>query len=163
MNNIIKTPVADLADRMLQLVALSMFAVSLMFALSVIEFFVNDNMARYLDIGAKVLAVSIILLMAVVFFWKFRNTSREERREYLDEDGFLQTSFQRAMAKSWMISFAVLAILQVFDNLLLERLPEMPLELVFKSIVAFMLATFSVAFFVFTRTSSNDDLRGENE
>lgn len=163
MNNADNSSVADKVDRSLQLIAFVMFAVSLMFALSVVEFFAGETMAVFLDIATKILAISVVLLMAALFIWKFRGTSRTERREYLSEDGFLQVSFQRAMARSWMISFLILAILQVLDESLLARLPTMPLEVVIQCVLAIMLAFFSIAFFLFTRTIAGEDSIGEFE
>lgn len=163
MNNSVRFSSADLADRSLQLVALSMFVVAMLFVLSIVEFFSNDTVAGYIDIVMKVLAVGIILLMALLITWKFRGMSRVQRRQYLAEDGFLQIGFQRAMAKSWMISFVLLIVLQTMDRLVLERLPDLPLELVIEAVLALMLSIFSIAFFIFTRTGSDNDGTGESE
>lgn len=148
---------AELADRTIQLVALSMFAVALVFCLSVAEFFASEAAAATIDIAVKVLAIAILGLMALLYFWKFRPMSPGQRRRHLAEDGFLQIAFRKAMAKSWMLSFLVLVILQALDNLVLGRLPEMPLEIVIQSVLAIMLLLFSVAFLSFTRTGSNDE------
>jgi hypothetical protein len=148
---------AELADRTLQLVAYSMFAVALVFCLSIAEFFAGDAVAGIIDIAVKVLAIAILGLMAVLFFWKFQPMSGGQRRQYLAEDGFLQIAFQKAMARSWMLSFLVLVILQALDNLVLERLPEMPLEIIIKIVLALMLLLFSVAFLIFTRPGSGDE------
>lgn len=148
---------AELADRTLQLVAYAMFAVALVFCLSVAEFFVGESTAAVIDVAVKVLAIAILGLMALLYFWKFRPMSPGQRRQHLAEDGFLQIGFQKAMATSWMLSFLVLVILQVLDNLVLARLPEMPLEIVIKSVLALMLLLFSVAFPFFTRSSGSDE------
>ncbi len=148
---------AELADRTLQLVAYSMFAVALVFCLSVAEFFASVSTAAIIDVAVKVLAISILGLMALLFFWKIQPMSPSQRRQHLAEDGFLQIGFQKAMVKSWMLSFLVLVILQALDNLVLERLPEMPLEIVIKIVLALMLLLFSVAFLFFTRSSSSDE------
>lgn len=163
MNHPVLPSAADLADRSLQLVALSMFVIAMLFVLSIAEFFADDAVAGYIDIAMKVLAVGIILLMVLVVAWKFRGMNRAQRRRYLAEDGFLQISFQRAMAKSWMISFVLLIVLQTLDRLVLERLPVLPVELVIEAVLALMLSIFSIAFFIFTRTGSDDDWQGERQ
>lgn len=148
---------AEVADRTIQLVACSMFALALVFCLSVAHFFANESIAAMIDIVVKVLALVILGLVAVLFFWKFRPMSAGQRRHHLAEDGFLQIGFRNAMAKSWMLSFLVLVILQALDNLVLERLPEMPLEIVIQGVLALMMLIFSVAFLFFTRSNDGDE------
>ena len=148
---------AELADRRIQLVAWSMFALALVFCLSVAHFFANESIAAIIDVVVKVLAIAILGLVGVLFFWKFRRTNTGQRRHYLAEDGFVQVSFEKAMAKSWMLSFLVLVILQALDNLLLERLPDMPLEVVIKALLSMMMLLFSVAFLLFTRSSDSNE------
>ncbi|MBL37291.1 MAG: hypothetical protein CMP07_02660 [Xanthomonadales bacterium] len=148
---------AELADRTVQLLACSMFAVALVFCLSVAEFFASESTAAIIDIAVKFLGVVILGLMALLYFWKFRPMSSDQRRRHLAEDGFLQIAFRNAMAKSWMLSFVVLVVLQALDNLILDRLPYMPLEIVIQGVLAIMLLLFSIAFVSFTRTSSSDE------
>ncbi len=148
---------ADLADRSLQLVAGAMFALALVFGLSVAEFFASEPAAAIINIAIKVLAISILGLMALLYFRKFRPMSQDQRSQYLGEDGFIQIAFQKAMAKSWMLSFLVLAILQALDNLVLERLPAMPPEVIIEAILAFMLLLFSAAFLFFTRAGNSNE------
>jgi len=148
---------AELADRTIQLLAWSMFAVALVFCLSVAEFFASEPAAAIIDIAVKVLAISILGLMALLYFWKFRSMSPGLRRQHLAEDGFLQIAFRKAMAKSWMLSFVVFVILQGLDDLVLGWLPEMPLKIVIQSVLAIMLLLFSIAFLFFTRSGSSDE------
>jgi len=148
---------AELADRTVQIVAWSMLAVAIVFCLSVAEFFASEPITMMIDVAVKVLAIAILALMAVLYFWKFRALSAARRRRYLDEDGFLQIAFQQAMAKSWMLVFLMLVILQAMDSLVLERLPVMPLEVVIQCILAIMLLLFSAAFLIFTRSGSSDE------
>jgi hypothetical protein len=148
---------AELADRSIQLVAWSMFAVALVFCLSVAEFFASESTAVIIDLTVKGLAIAILGLMAILYFWKFRSMSPGQRRQHLAEDGFLQVAFRDAMAKSWMLSFVALVVLQALDTLVLARLPELPLEIVIQSVLALMLLLFSVAFLIFTRPGSDDE------
>jgi len=83
--------------------------------------------------------------------------SPAQRRRHLAEDGFLQVAFRAAMARSWMLSFLLLVILQALDKLLLGRLPEMPLEIVIQGVLAIMLLLFSIAFVSFRHTGSSDE------
>jgi len=147
---------AELADRSLQLVVGAMFAVALVFCLSVAEFFASEPIAAIIDIVGKALGIVILGLMGLLYFWKFRPMSRDQRGQYLAEDGFVHIAFQKAMARSWMLSFLILVILQALDNLILERLPAMPLEIVIQGILACMLLLFSVAFLFFTRAVSGN-------
>ncbi|GAB4114443.1 MAG: hypothetical protein Tsb0027_03170 [Wenzhouxiangellaceae bacterium] len=157
MNTQMKPSPAEVADRSIQLVAGSMFAVALIFCLSVAEFFAGESTAAIIDIAVKLLAIVILGLMALLYFWKFRPMSPGQRRQHLAEDGFLQIAFRKAMAKSWTLTFLVLVVLQALDNLVLERLPEMPLETVIEGVLAIMLLLFSVAFLLFTRSGSSDE------
>lgn len=156
--NVRSTPSrAEVADRTIQLLAAAMFGLALIFSLSFVEFFANESMATVIDVAVKVLGIAVLGLMALLYFWKFRPMSSGQRRQHLAEDGFLQVSFRRAMAQSWMLSFLVLAILQTMDSLVLARLPAMPLEIVIKALLALMLLLFSLAFVHFTRSSSSDE------
>ncbi|NDY94767.1 hypothetical protein [Wenzhouxiangella limi] len=156
MNARSPTSPAELADRTVQLVAYSMFAIALVFCLSVAEFFVSESIASVIDIAVKVLGIAILGLMALLFFAKIRPMSASQRRQHLVEDGFLQTAFRKAMANSWMVSFLVLVLLQALDNLVLERLPSMPLEITIKAVLALMLLLFSIFFLFYTRSSSDE-------
>lgn len=148
---------AELADRTLQIVAYAMFALALVFCLSVAEFFAGESTAAMIDIAIKILAAIILGLMALLYFLKFQPVNPGQRRQQLTDDGFLQIEFQKAMAKSWMLSFLALAILQALDHLILERLPEMPLDIVIKGVLALMLLLFCTNFLRFTRSSSSDE------
>lgn len=148
---------AELADRTLQLLVYAMFAVALVFCLSVAEYFASESTAAMIDLAVKALGIAILGLMALLYFWKFRPMSPGQRRQHLAEDGFLQIAFRKAMAKSWMLTFLVLVVLQALDNLVLERLPPMPLETVIQGVLAIMLLLFSVAFVTFARSGSGDE------
>lgn len=148
---------AELADRTLQLVAASLLALALIFCLSVAEFFVTTSVAAILDLVVKALAIAVLGLMAMLYLWKFRSMSRGQRKRQFSQDGFLQIAFRRSMARSWMLTFVVLAILQVLDKLVLERLPAMPAEIVIQAILALMLVIFSLAFLSAMRWSASDE------
>mgnify|MGYP006307831423 FL=1 len=148
---------AEVADRTIQLLAAAMFAVALVFCLSVAEFFAGESTAAVIDVTVKVLGLVILGLMAVLYFWKFRPMTTSQRRHELAEDGFLQIAFRKAMARSWMLSFLVLIVLQALDNLLLEPLPEMPLEIVIQAVLALMLLLFGLAFLFLTRSSGGNE------
>jgi len=148
---------AEVADRTLQLVAAAMFATALIFCLSVAEFFAGESAAVVIDVAVKALAVGVIGLMAVLYFLKFRPMTSDQRRQHLAEDGFLQIAFRRAMARSWMLTFLALVVVQVLDRLVLERLPGMPLETVIHAVLALMLVLFSVSFVAFTRSGGGDE------
>lgn len=163
MNELTHNSEAELADRTVQLVALSLFIVALLFVLSIVEFFADDSVANLIDWASKIMAVSVIALMVGLFALKFRSMPQSQRRQYLAEDGFLQIGFQRAMAKSWMLSFVALVMLQALDQLVLERLPELPLKLFIQAILAIMLGVFSIAFFFITRQDSGSEWEATNE
>ena len=148
---------AEVADRTLQLLAGSMSALALIFCLSVAEFFANESTAAVIDIVVKALGIAVLGLMGLLYFWKLRPMTSGQRRQYLVEDGFLQIGFREAMARSWMLSFLVLVILQVLDEPILERLPAMPLEIAIKAVLALMLVLFSLAFLFITRPGSGDE------
>jgi hypothetical protein len=148
---------AEIADRTIQLLAGSMFALALIFAMSVAEFFASESAAAVIDIFVKILGVTVLALMGLLYYWKFRPMTSGQRRHYLSEDGFLQIGFRKAMARSWMLSFLVLVILQVLDEQILERLPAMPLEIAVKAVLALMLLLFSLAFVFVTRPGSSDE------
>ena len=137
---------AELADRTTLAVALAMFIVALMFAADVAGHFAAGGFADVLDVTGKGLAVLAVVVVIGTYFRKFRRMSASERSAYLAEDGFLQSSFRRALSKSWMAVFVLLALLQALDQLVLDRLPGMPIEVVLQSVLTLMLIAFSIAF-----------------
>lgn len=148
---------AELADRTTLAVAVAMFLVALMNGLSVAEHFADRGLAGMLDLAGKGLGVLAILVVLSTYFGKFRRMSASERAAYLADDGFLQASFRRALSKSWILVFVVLAVLQTLDNLVLDRLPGMPVEVVLQSVLTIMLVAFTVAFAAIVRGDDGAD------
>jgi hypothetical protein len=148
---------AELADRSLRILVAAMFALAAIFCLSVAQFFATDSAAAFIDLVVKALGIVIVVLMATLYFWKFRPMTSGQRRRHFAEDGFLQIGFRKAMAQSWMLTFLVLVVLQALDELVLARLPEMPVEIVVKAVLALMLVLFSAGFLVLTRTSDDHE------
>ena len=140
------TTPAELADRTTLAVALAMFIMALIFAIGVAEFFSPEGLATVLSITEKALAALVVFLVLSTYFLKFRRLEEAERRAYLADDGFLQSSFRRALSKSWMVVFVLLALLQALDKLVLDHLPAMPVEVVLQSVLSAMLIVFSIAF-----------------
>lgn len=157
MNSPVSTSPAEQADRITLAIALSMFFVSIMFAVGVAEFFAEQGLAAVLDIAGKALAVSAIVVILSTYLGAFRKLSDRDRKAYLDGDGFLQSSFRRALSKSWMLVFVALALLQALDHLVLDRLPAMPVEIVLQSVLTLMLISFSVAFALIIRSDDDDE------
>lgn len=148
---------AEIADRTIQLLAGSMFALALIFAMSVAEFFASESAAAVIDIFVKILGVTVLALMGLLYYWKFRPMTAGQRRDHFAEDGFLQTAFRKAMAQSWMLTFLALVILQVLDEWLLARLSGVPLEIAIKAVLALMLLLFSLAFLSIARLAGRDE------
>jgi len=148
---------AELADRTVQFVTYAMFALALLFSLSVAEFFAGEASASIIDVVVKVLGIVILGLMGILYFTHFRSMSPGRCRRYLAEDGFLQTAFKKAIVVSWMMSFLVMALLQALDKTILVRIPVMPMKIVIQCVLAIMVLLFSVAFLLFTRSSSKDE------
>jgi len=148
---------AELADRTVRLVTYAMFALALLFSLSVAEFFAGESSASIIDFVVKVLGIVILGLMGILYFTKFRSMSPGRCCQYLAEDGFLQTAFKKAIVVSWMMSFLVMALLQTLDKTILVRFPVMPMKIVIQCVLAIMVLIFSVAFLLFTRSSGKDE------
>ncbi len=152
-----ETTPAELSDRLVRSTAMALFVVSIIFALAVVEFFVSPPTATALDWVGMGLGIVTVVLIASSYFGPYRRMKPVERSSCLAEDGFLQTSFRLALARSWMVTFVALALLQALDNMVLARLPEMPTDVVLQAVLALMLLIFSVIFGFLVRGEDGDE------
>ena len=146
---------ADSADRFLQLIVFSMFLMAILFGLSVAGHFVTEPVSAVLDGLQVAVAVTVIVLVLGAIIWKTRRLPASMRTRSELMEGFLQGAFQRALAKSWGITFVVLALSQALDNLVLSRLPEMPAAVLLQAVLVLMLLSLCGAFVLYSRDGSS--------
>lgn len=152
MNN--KKNPAEIADKHQQLIIFAMFLMSLKYVASATAKVVNNNVGYYLDILEIAFVVLAVGIIVPIIAWKFLKLTKEERKVYVDPDGYLFSIGKKAMSKSWAMTFIALAFIGPLSTKLLANFST---HFFIEAILAFMLGSFSIIFFILDRKSDVDD------
>ena len=136
--------VAERSDRHMQWFATAMFVVSLMYIASALEFILPTYKST-LSVLQVVCAVSTVIIVLPIMYWKLFKLSKRDRTEYFQPDGFLFGVVKKAASKSWAITFVVV----VLAIPLIKRLEALPPKFFLELTVALMVGTFGVLFFFY--------------
>ncbi|MCB1024247.1 MAG: hypothetical protein KDB79_07650, partial [Acidobacteria bacterium] len=143
---------AEIADRHQQLITLALLFWALKYVASAAKVIVEGSTVFYLDLIEIVFVVLGLGIFITIIFSKFRNLSKAERRSYIDPDGYLFSIAKKAMSRSWAITFIVLAFLEPVTK---HYLADLPPRFFIKAIIALLLGTFSITFFILDRKESS--------
>lgn len=139
--------IVEQIDKMHQRIALGVFLVAIAYAISVIRFFVSEEISGILDTFSKVLGITIIILVLPAFL-KFVNMRRKKRGACKEPEGFVIEMFNKATGKAFQFTFLFLIALEFIDKNYLAHLPG---EFLIKLIISVTLAIFSLTFFFLNR------------
>ncbi len=153
-----KINLAEVADRNQQLITLAMFLMSLKYVASAAAEVANENTVYYLGIIEIVFAVLAVCIIVPVIVWKFWNLTKVERKTYFDSDGYFFSIGKKAMSKSWTITFVVLVF---FEPVTKNFLAHLPPRFFINAIIAFLLGTFSIIFFMLDRKGDAEEFGDE--
>ena len=153
-----KRNIAEAADRNQQLIILAMFLISLKFVASAAAEVANENAVYYLDIIEIIFMVLGLGIIVPMMLWKFWSLTKAERQTYFDSDGYLFSIGKKAMSKSWAITFIALVFIEPMTKNFLSSLPP---RFFINAIIAFLLGTFSIIFFILDRKDNAQELADE--
>ena len=146
---------ADHVDNHRRLLLLSVFLLSLIFGVKAGFYFAEGELKEYMTIAAKSLFVLFAITIVVTIFWKLRFIPRHERYQLLSStDSFANQMMNKACNVSWI---ATLIFLFFISSIIDKDRSAFPAQFYIDLTVFFMLAIFSVSFFVLYHSNGKGD------
>ncbi len=137
---------ADHVDTHRRLLFLAMLILSLIFAIKSSTYLFDGEIRSLLKIVAIVLAVTAITLLIITVYWKLRYIPGKERYQLLTStDSFVMAAMNRAYRSSWALTFISIMLILMTTQ---RDTSEFPAEFYLNLIAFFMLASFSISFFI---------------
>ncbi len=137
---------ADHVDTHRRLLFLTMFLLSLIFAIKSSTYLVDGETISLLKIVAIVLAITAITLLLVTVYWKLRYIPGKERYQLLTStDSFVMAAMNRAYKSSWSLTFVSIMLILMTTK---RDISEFPAEFYLNLISFLMLASLSISFFI---------------
>lgn len=154
MNKINKASSADHADTHKQLMFLSMFLLSLVYAGKTVLYFVEAPVDNYLSITTKILVGLMFVAILATIYWKIKFIPGAKRYLLASEDSYVSKAMNQASKISWMLTFVLLAITTTIVN---NESSAFPAQLYIDMTLFFMAASFSISFFILFRDSGEEN------
>ena len=140
---------ADHVDTHRRLLFLSMLLLSLVFGIKAGFYFAGAQGAQYLSIAGKALAALAVGMFVVTVYWKLRYIPDRERYYLLNSsDSFVMQAMNRACKISWIMTFILLCLITMTTS---KDSSAFPAEFYLNLAMFFMLAVFSISFFILFR------------
>ena len=149
----ISTP--DLADNQKRLLFLAMFLLSLIYAAETANYFVDSQVAKYLGFIAKGLVVLLVADILLLVYWKIRFFPAKERYLLFSIDSYAMQVLNRACQTSWILTFVLLSLITTTTDM---NSSSFPAEFYLNLTLFFMLAVFSISFFILFQMNDGDEL-----
>lgn len=154
MSHLKKTS-ADHVDIHRQLLFLAMLLLSLIFAVKLVFYFVNDTVNPYLEIAGKSLFVVFAIILVITIYWKLRFIPKNDRFQLLmSPDSFVMQVMNRACKISWFLTFALLSLVASVTS---DNSTALPAGFYLDITFFLMLATFSISFFFLFRAEDEGE------
>lgn len=159
MSNL-KSSSADKVDTYRRLMFLTMLFLSLIFAIKTGLYLVEGESKMVLEVVAKVLFGLFVLVLLVAIFVKWRYIQKSERYVLADTDSYSYQKMNQACKISWILTFLLLTFITTMTTKLNSAFPA---EFYLNLALFFMMAVFSISFFILFQwhdreKSSNFDL-----
>ncbi|MEQ9377524.1 MAG: hypothetical protein RIG68_20220 [Imperialibacter sp.] len=151
----VKKSSADQVDMHRRLLFGSMLLLSLVFGIKTALYLVNGATTNYLNVVAKVVVAVALVLLGITVFWKLRFVPGKDRYYLLTStDSFVAQVMNRACRISWSLTFSMLCLTMMFTS---RDSSFFPTEFYLNLAAFFMLATFSVSFFILFKTEGDEE------
>lgn len=154
MNRMKKISTPDQADNQKRLLFFAMLLLSLIYAVKTANYFVDPQIAIYLGFMAKGLALLFAADVLILVYWKIRFFPSKERYLLFSLDSYAMQVLNRACLTSWFLTFALLSLITTTTNM---NNSAFPAEFYLNLTLFFMLAVFSVSFFILFQTNDPDN------
>ncbi|MEP1034795.1 hypothetical protein [Ekhidna sp.] len=155
-----KTSSADKVDTYRRLIFLTMLLLSLIFAVKTGFYLVENEVKSILEIIAKGLFASFVIVLLAAIFVKWRYILPGERSVLSDTDSYSYQKMNEACKVSWILTLLLLAFITTMTTKLSSAFPT---EFYLNLTLFFMMAVFSISFFILFQwqnegESSNTDV-----
>ena len=154
MNKTKKSSSADHADTHKRLLFLSMFLLSLIFAIETGSYFVGESVGNFLSITAKVFVGLFFISMFFTVFWKIKFIPGDKRYLVNSEDSFVAHALNKACKISWILTFIILTVITVTTS---RESSDFPAQFYINLVQFSMTAVFSISFFILFHESGNEN------
>lgn len=154
MNHKTKASSADHADTHKRLLFISMFLLSLIFAVETGSYFVREPVEDFFSVTAKVLVGLFIISIFSTVFWNIKFIPRDQRYLPNSEDNFVTHALNRACKISWILTFILLTIITVTTG---RESSALPAQFYINLAQFSMTAVFSISFFILFRDSGEEN------
>jgi energy-coupling factor transporter transmembrane protein EcfT len=155
MNKIKKSSSADHADTHKRLLFLSMFLLSLIFAIETGSYFVGESVGNFLSITAKVFVGLLFISIFFTVFWKIKFIPGDKRYLVNSEDSFVAHALNKACKISWILTFIILTVITVTTG---RESSTFPAQFYINLAQFSMTAVFSISFFILFRDSGDENV-----
>ncbi len=150
------SPLAEVADRRWELIAVAVFLIALKSVASALMAVTDASWVRYLDWVEAATALGAMAIVLRLLFIKFARVPRAQRGRFLSMETYVGSAFKSAAFKSWGVTFVLLSMLATADRLLQKA----PAEFFLNLVIAAMLLVFSLTFFILSRSTEDEEPAG---
>lgn len=148
-----KTSSAEHADILNRLMFLTIFLLSLIYAIETLSYFVEESTGDLLSIAAKLMVGLCFIFLFLTIFWKIKFLAGDKRYILTSEDSFVTHAFNRACRTSWKLTFIVLTVITVTIS---RESSALPAQFYINLVQFLMTAGFSISFFIYFRDSGTN-------
>lgn len=152
MNQKNKLSSADHADTHKRLMFLSMFLLSLIFAIETGSYFVGEPVGEVFSITAKVVVGLLFISILFTVFWRIKFIPGDKRYLLNSEDSFVAHALNKACKISWILTFIMLTVITVTTS---RESSAFPAQFYINLAQFSMTAVFSISFFILFRDSGD--------
>jgi len=147
------TALAEAADRRWHLLATALLLIACKAGISAAAVLAEPPITTYLDWAEMATALAALAVALWLLFFKFMKVPAHLRHRFLNMEGFVASTIQKAFKLSWLVTFVALTILAPASR----RFTTIPGEFFMQSLLALMLGVFSVAFFLMNASGEEDE------
>ena len=151
----LRTSSAEQADNHRRLLFLAMLFMSMVFGIKAGFYWVDAGIKSYLEVAGQILAVSTVIVLGITVYLKLRFIPRNERKYLLTTtDSFANQMMNQACKTSWILTFIMLIVI---TGIKAKDGSTLPARFYLDLTVAFMLAVYSISFFIQFQTWGRRD------
>ena len=147
MSNL-KISSAEHVDNHRRLLFITMFLLSLIFAIKAALYVVEGQLESYLEFAGKGIFGLFLLVLVITVYWKVRFIPGKERYLLNSSDSYVNQMMNQASKISWILTVVLLCILSFMIN---KDNWVLPGQFYVDLTLFFMLAIFSISFFILFR------------
>jgi len=148
-----KTSSADHADILNRLIFITIFTLSLIYAIETVSYFIEESAGDLLSTAAEILVGLCFVFLFLTIFWKIKYLAGDKRYLLNSEDSFVTHAFNKACRVSWKLTFVLLTVITVTIS---RESSAFPAQYYINLVQFLMTASFSISFFYYFRDSDAD-------